>query len=287
MASTTHRCKHCATPYTIERSGVDGFCCAGCQQVYQLIQQEGLGDYYRLQDRVAQPLKDRELTEVDALALRRAQVEVEAGSESGRAVFEVEGMSCMGCAWLVERLANSQNGCVQATASLSQHSLTLEWRRSEFDLSVLGSELFKFGYRMRSTPSAPGSGPRISPLALRCLLTLVFTGNVALLAAYEQFAAANLGEGEALLSLLGLICLCFTLLLGAAPFFLSSYRAIQIRRWHSDWIPMTMIVTTAGIVAFHCAFSGWPLNVGCLILATLVCVLIAARWLGALISKRS
>ena len=37
----TDRCKHCATPYT-ESSGVDGFCCPGCQQVYLLIQQEDL-----------------------------------------------------------------------------------------------------------------------------------------------------------------------------------------------------------------------------------------------------
>jgi Cu2+-exporting ATPase len=225
----THRCKHCATPYT-EGSGVDGFCCAGCQQVYMLIQQEGLGDYYRLQDRVAQPLKDRELTDVGVSALRRAQAEVEAGAETARSVFEIDGMSCMGCAWLVERLANSQAGCVKAVASLSKHSLTLEWRSADFDLSALGSELFKFGYRMHPTPADPDVASPVSPLALRCLLTLVFSGNALLLAAYEQFAVPAAGERIELLGLLSLICLCFTLLLGAAPFFMSVYRATQIRR---------------------------------------------------------
>ncbi|WPJ94774.1 heavy metal translocating P-type ATPase metal-binding domain-containing protein [Coraliomargarita algicola] len=281
----TTRCKHCATPFA-ESSGVDGFCCAGCRQVYQLIQQEGLGDYYRKQDRVAQPLKDRVLTDVDVQALRRSQSELESSAESVRAVFEVEGMSCMGCAWLIERLACNQASCSQAVASLSQHTLTLEWRRADFDLSALGSELFKFGYRMSSTPMAPAASSRLSPLALRFLLTLVFTVNAAILAAYQQFATSAVGEGGALLGLLSLICLCFTLLLGAAPFFLSSYRAIQIRRWHSDWVPVAMILALSALVAYQCIFSVLVLSLGCFWIASLVCVLIGARWLGAFISTR-
>ncbi|MGZ0657304.1 heavy metal translocating P-type ATPase metal-binding domain-containing protein [Coraliomargarita sp. W4R53] len=281
----TDRCKHCATPYT-ESSGVDGFCCAGCQQVYLLIQQEGLGDYYRLQDRVAQPLKDRALTELDAMALRSAQLSVEAEADSGQATFEVEGMSCMGCAWLVERLAGSQAGLVQATASLSQHSLALTWRSADFDLSALGSELFKFGYRIHSTPKDPNATPRLSPLALRFLLTLVFTGNSLLLAAYDQFAVTAENERIALLGLLSLICLCFTLLLGAAPFFLSAYRAIQIRRLHSDWIPVLMIVGAATFVIFKCLYAGLALSLACFVISLFVCVLIGARWLGALIFRR-
>jgi len=274
-------CKHCATPYT-EDSGIGDFCCAGCEQVYLLIQHEGLGDYYRWQDRVSQPVKDRTLADLDSVALRRAQSEVESGSDSGEAVFEVEGMSCMGCAWLVERLAANQSGLIEATASLSRHALTLRWSGAAFDLSSLGSELFKFGYRIRSTPRDPSSAPRLSPLALRFLLTLVFTGNALLLAAFEQFVVHS-GERITLVSLLSLICLCFTLLLGAAPFFLSAYRVFKIRRFHSDWIPVTLILGSTLYIGFGVSFS---LSAGTFLIASLVCVLIGARWLGALFSKR-
>jgi len=279
----THLCKHCATPYT-ERSGLDGFCCPGCKQVYLLIQAGGLGEYYRLQDRAAQPFKDRILTDVDVAALHSAQVAVEAGAESGQAVFEVEGMSCMGCAWLVERLAASQAGLTHGHASLSRHTLSLEWRSGEFDLSALGSELFKFGYRLSSNPGDFSHVPRISPLTLRVLLSLVFTGNALLLAAYQRFVVP-MGDGVTLIHLLSLICLCFTLLLGAAPFCMSVYRASKIRRWHSDWLPIALLVVGVAYVSYAVGLLRLDLSLGVFLISLLVSVLIGARWLGLALFK--
>lgn len=267
----TNRCKHCATPYT-DSQGVDGFCCPGCQQVYLLIQQEGLGDYYRLQDRVAEPLKDRAQTDLDAAAFHRTQTELEGEAESARAVFAIEGMSCMGCAWLIERLCANQVGLDNAEASLSSYSLRLEWRSAEFDLAALGAELMRFGYRLASQPRCDDEGARISPLALRLLLTAVFAGNALLLAAYQQFVATR-EDGGGMVGLLSLVCLCFTLMLGAAPFIMSVYRAAQIRRWHSDCFVVVLIIAFGGF-----AFS-YGLSVGAFLLSWFILVLICARWL--------
>ncbi len=269
----THRCQHCATPYA-EGSGVDGFCCAGCQQVYMLIQSEGWEDYYRWQDRVAQPLKDRSLAEVDAAALRSAQVEVEQGGEVGLAVFKVEGMSCMGCAWLIERLCANQAGLSEAEASLSRYSLRLQWRSAEFDLAALASELLRFGYRLDSKPRSDREVARISSLASRLLLTTVFVGNAFLLAAYQQFVDSGVGSGN-VVGLLSLVCLCFTLMLGSAPFIMSVYRAMQIRRWHSDWFAVALIVAF-GFYAFR-----FGLSMGAFLESLFVLVLISARWVRA------
>lgn len=274
----THLCQHCATPY-IEGSGVDGFCCAGCQQVYLLIQNEGLEDFYRKQDRAAQPLKDRALAEVDAVALRAAQLEVEQAGATAQAVFNVEGMSCMGCAWLIERLCANQTGLIKSEASLSTYSLRLEWRSADFDLASLGSELLKFGYRLDAKPRSPRETARLSPLTLRFLLTTVFAGNALLLAAYQQFVAPGEGSGG-MVDLLSLVCLFFTLMLGAAPFFMSVYRASQIRRWHSDWFAVALIVAV-GVYVLR-----YGVSVGGALVALLVWVLIGARCLAARLSHR-
>lgn len=275
-------CRHCATAY-IQDSGVGEFCCSGCQQVYLLIKDGGLGDFYRLQDRASLPVKDRRLDDIDIDALRAAQRRVESsGGESVEVVFEIQGMSCVACAWLSERLAKNQTGLIEATASLSRHTLTLHWKRGAFDLSELGLELFKFGYHLRSTPKDPRSEPRISPLFLRLLLSLVFTSNALLLAAFSEYVIRK-DEFVTLLHLLSMACLCFTLLLGAAPFFLSAYRAAKIRRLHSDWLPVAMIVASFGYFSFVDSV-GFSLAV--FLLSGLVCVLITARWLGALLAKR-
>lgn len=275
-------CRHCATAY-IQDSGVGEFCCSGCQQVYLLIKDGGMGDFYRLQDRASLPVKDRRLDDIDIDALRAAQRRVESsGGESVEVVFEIQGMSCVACAWLSERLAKNQTGLIEATASLSRHTLTLHWKRGAFDLSELGLELFKFGYHLRSTPKDPRSEPRISPLFLRLLLSLVFTSNALLLAAFSEYVIRK-DEFVTLLHLLSMACLCFTLLLGAAPFFLSAYRAAKIRRLHSDWLPVAMIIASFGYFSFV-ASVGFSLAV--FLLSGLVCVLITARWLGALLAKR-
>ncbi|MDQ8194877.1 heavy metal translocating P-type ATPase metal-binding domain-containing protein [Coraliomargarita sp. SDUM461004] len=281
----TERCKHCATPYT-ESSGVNGFCCAGCEQVYALIRQQGHDDYYRLQDRVAQPLKDRALEEVDLQALERAQVKVEAGASTGHAVFRVEGMSCMGCVWLVERLVRTQTGHLHAEATLSDHSLFIEWRSADFNLPELGEALFKFGYRLDASPRSPDMRPRLSPLALRCMLTLFFACNLLLLSVYEHFMPAAGEEPAALLSLLSLVCVCFTLLLGAAPFVVSVYRATRIRRWHSDWVAVAILVSGIGGSVYQGLCCGMGVTLVCLLISGLVSVLIVARWLSALVAKR-
>lgn len=275
-------CRHCATAY-IQDSGVGEFCCSGCQQVYLLIKDGGMGDFYRLQDRASLPVKDRRLDDIDIDALRAAQRRVESsGGESVEVVFEIQGMSCVACAWLSERLAKNQTGLIEATASLSRHTLTLHWKRGAFDLSELGLELFKFGYHLRSTPKDPRSEPRISPLFLRLLLSLVFTSNALLLAAFSEYVIRK-DEFVTLLHLLSMACLCFTLLLGAAPFFLSAYRAAKIRRLHSDWLPVAMIIASFGYFSFV-ASVGFSLAV--FLLSGLVSVLITARWLGALLAKR-
>jgi Cu+-exporting ATPase len=109
-------CRHCATAYT-QDSGIGEFCCSGCQQVYLLIKDGGMGDFYRLQDRASPPVEDRRLDDIDVDALCATQLTVESrGGESFEAVFEIQGMSCVACAWLSERLAKNQTGLIEASS---------------------------------------------------------------------------------------------------------------------------------------------------------------------------
>jgi len=264
-------CQHCATPYA-EGSGVDGFCCAGCRQVYALIREEGLGEYYRWQDRAAQPLKDRQLSDLDEAALRGVQSEVEAGADTAEALFAVAGMSCTGCAWLVERLAANRPGLVEAESSLSAHTVRLRWRASGFDLAAFAAELWRFGYRLEAKALRLPTAPRLSPLALRLLLSTVFAANALLLAAYTHYIGRS-----TLADLLSLACLCFTLLVGGAPFFLSASRAARIRRWHSDGNAVLLLSVTMLFLGHQVLFAGMHFSMAAFLVSLLVCVLLSAR----------
>lgn len=275
-------CKHCATPCS-GNSGSEEFCCAGCEQVYYLIQSEGLADYYRLQDRAAQPLKDRPLTDLNVSTLRRLQQEIEAEAAHGKAGFEVEGMSCVGCSWLVERLATNQAGVKAAEVSLVRNALMLDWESECFDIAALGSELLRFGYRLHPRRVAWGNCPYLSPLALRALLTSIFAANSTFLAAYDWLVASS--ASSQMVGLLSLACFCFALIIGAAPFFMNVYRSAQIRRMHSDIAPVAMIVAGTGYAVFEVIARGVAISLGVFFICLLLSVLIGARWLGTKVSS--
>lgn len=272
-------CRHCSTPYRVE-AGVDGFCCGGCREVHALICREGLGDYYRKQDRIAEPLKDRALSAVDHVAFQRIQNRIEAGDGPAHAAFSVSGMSCMGCVWLIERLTERQARDVHTQISLTRQTLALAWSPGQFDLGSLAGELLRFGYRLDPKPLPVDQRPRLSPLALRTLLSLVFTANALLLATYSEVATT-----ASLADLLALACLGFTALLGAAPFFLSVYRAAQIRRWHSDLIPVLLILIALIFLTYSIVTGGlspsWAAFASCLFITILVSArLFTARFAG-------
>ncbi|NBB80300.1 MAG: hypothetical protein GVY36_12800 [Verrucomicrobia bacterium] len=274
-----HLCRHCSTPFS-EDSGVDGFCCGGCREVYHLIREEGLGDYYRKQDRMAEPLKDRVLSPVDHVALLETQRRIEASDGPARATFNVSGMSCMGCVWLIERLAERQMGSVQRQVSLTRQTLALTWSPGQFDLGSLAEELRRFGYRLDARPLPVSERPRLSPLALRTLLALVFTGNALLIAVYSEVAPT-----AALAELLSLACLCFTALLGAAPFFQSVYRAAQIRRWHSDLIPALCIVTALVFLTVRSIAGDLPPSWAAFAACLIITILVSARFVSAHLAR--
>lgn len=273
-------CRHCSTPYRVD-SGVDGFCCSGCREVHALICQEGLGDYYRKQDRVAEPLKDRPLSAVDHAALEKNQNSVESAIRPARAVFRVSGMSCMGCVWLIERLVERQAGSVQMDVSLTRQSLDLSWSPESFDLCALAEELLRFGYRLDAEPLPLDRAARWSPLTIRAVLSLVFTGNALLLATYSHVADAAM-----LTTLLSLACLLFTCLLGAAPFFQSAYHAAQIRRWHSDAFPSLMIFLGLTYLAYRVSAGESSVGLAAFAGSLLVSVFILARLLSRQVARR-
>ena len=189
-------CKHCGTSFAAA-GGVGEFCCAGCRHVHELICSEGLDTFYSLQDRVGRPVG--ELSSPHAGGLSGLQSEAERASDTAGLTLGVAGMSCMGCVWLVERIARRQAGCVQAQASLQANRLTLRWRVGQFDLPALGGQLAGFGYHLSERSTALRGW---SPLAWRSLL----------FGSGGQFAGvggvlAVLGQSAAVASLLDLLIL--------------------------------------------------------------------------------
>lgn len=226
------QCKHCASRYR-SANGQGEFCCAGCEHVFEMIRENGLGDYYTRQDRMGQPVGDRPFSGLDYVSINQLQNQAE-NAYGCKITARVQGMSCLGCAWLVEQLVRRQNGVLSARVALDSSRLSLEWEQGRFDLCKLAEDLHTFGYRLIGDNDS--SGLNFSPLAMRLGLTLVFSFNGLLLlaAADNDIGGAGLRQ---FYNLLIIVCLFFSQLIGGTLFLKPAWRGLMLRRLHSDALP--------------------------------------------------
>ena len=230
-------CKHCGTPYSEQEVFSLGFCCSGCEQVYGLIQAGGLEGYYALQDRQGRPVGDAVESTSDFYWADRLQAESETTSTdevNARVTLLLSGMTCLGCVWLVERLARRCVGLVSVRVSLERQSLDLEWKPGECVLSQLLLELQHFGYRAAEMGARYGRG--LSPLAWRSSLTLVFALNGLLLSAPEYYKLDFSAYGGLIQLLLLLFCF-LSFVVGGGYFVVPAWQAIRQGKLHYDLLP--------------------------------------------------
>jgi Cu2+-exporting ATPase len=231
-------CIHCGTPLR-GRHAPEGFCCTGCEQVYQLIQQDGLEAFYVLQDQMGRPVNKGVKTEdSNNSSLRRAQQAGEATGDYGVARLRISGMTCLGCIWLIEQISRRFMGCRSARANLQDQVLDLTWEKGQFDLVELTTELNRFNYALAPLQ---GSGLRVSAMAWRALICGVLALNAFWL---EQLLEQNFLDPSlaGLFHMLALSVVVLSLFVGAGFFVVPVFRALRIRLLHYDILAASAIV---------------------------------------------
>jgi len=131
-------CQHCGTPVPPSRN--DGFCCAGCQYVHDLLKQEGLGHFYDLKSgQNLPPVPPQAMRQQDYAWLEAAT------AQSHEATVSVQGLSCMACIWLIVRLFAKLGG-TRIDVNIARGELHLTWQPGQFQPVEFARELQRFGY---------------------------------------------------------------------------------------------------------------------------------------------
>lgn len=150
LATTERSCDHCGTAFVPE-TPAERFCCAGCGFVHDLITSEGLGKFYDLKG-------DERLLPAGASVLVPASVEwaadvvatAEAAAENGlaRAKLDLQGVTCMGCVWLIEAVFQKFPGAARILVNAQRGEITLSWMVGQLDLAGFAERMAHFGYRL-------------------------------------------------------------------------------------------------------------------------------------------
>jgi len=239
-----------------------------------MIQGQGLDAYYALQDRVGRPVGERQ--SIDELHGRELIQQIERAEsvpdvEFAETVFQLSGLSCVGCVWLVERLCQQEAQCLSASVSLQERSLRIRWRRGGLDVLRLAESLAQFGYRMQSRVARALPW---SDIAWRLLLSGVFAMN-AVLFSLPALLGLDATSYDALLQLLVVVFSLLSLLVGGSHYMLPSLRTLRLHGVHYDALialGLGLLAGLQGLAAVRGEAQLWQLPVW-------IFALLLVRWI--------
>ncbi|MBK8478260.1 MAG: HAD-IC family P-type ATPase [Opitutaceae bacterium] len=143
---------------------------------------DGMERFYELKDRAVSPAGSAVFQPRDYAWLAEAVVAAEAGAgRTAELVLDVQGISCVGCVWLIERLFQRRAGAVRLDVNVTQGRLHWRWETGRFDAVACARELQTFGYIVGPAGEKPdAAGAR--GLRLRLGLCAAFAMNTMIFA---------------------------------------------------------------------------------------------------------
>lgn len=273
-------CEHCATPFSATR-GLEKFCCRGCEFVHELIHHEGLGRFYDLRSNSSiRPVRSLPFESRDFGWLEESKNAAEGkawADGSVEADFSLEGLSCVGCVWLVESIFLRQPGAIEASAHPATGLLRLRWKAGETDLSSFAGELASFGYAL--TPRRAGvHHSEARQLAAKLGLCAAFAMNAMVFTLPRYVGMPDDFAFAGIFRLVTFLSATLAMLTGGSYFINRAWRAVRARSLHID-LPIAL-----GIVfAFVGSLAGWALGIAGLMyfdfVATFIFLMLGGRYL--------
>ncbi len=246
-------CAHCGLPVA---AGCR-FCCSGCEAAHGLIEQSGLGRYYR--DRVI----NRAVRPLTPEIGNRPDLAVYCQVQDGitELTLAVEGLQCGACVWLIESVLARAPGLISGRVNMGSCRLRLAWHGSPELARGYADQIEALGYRLIPYDPAAITAARdkAGQALLRALAVAGFAaGNVMLLAlACWVGPAQGMGPAtRALLSWLAALIAMPAIAYSGLPFFASAFAALRHGRTNMD-VPVSLgVLAVTGLSVWQAMVGG-------------------------------
>ena len=255
-ASSKVVCKHCSTPFKPTANRTE-FCCSGCQFVHELIAAQGLDRFYDLQNLTLPPVKPLVFQKRDYSWLEELASMAERSAKGGDASMslELQGISCLGCVWLIERLFQRRQGALSIQIQSALGRVDLRWRPGECDVAEFAGEVQRFGYLLgpfdpqRSAATSGATRKALTPLVRRMGLCGAFAMNAMLFSVPIYFGMTAAAPEYPLFTRMAFLLATLSFLTGGTYFFQRAWQGLRQGALHIDLpIAFGLIAAYAGSV---------------------------------------
>ena len=166
QAAQTH-CFHCGTRCSRGsfRREDRVFCCQGCLSVFELLTENGLTDFYALDQhagvKVSSDFAPEKFAYLDEPSVREQLVDF-SDSKSTRVTFRLPAIHCIACVWLLENLFRVREGIGQTQVNFLRKEAAISFETGKVKLSEVVALLGSLGYepdlKFADLDSAPEIG---------------------------------------------------------------------------------------------------------------------------------
>jgi Cu2+-exporting ATPase len=226
-------CRHCGATLLDAAMRDSGFCCAGCTYVYRLIHDEGLDSYYRIKDEITAPVDGGVFASEDFGWIDEAQRAAESAPAGPELTLAIQGLSCAGCVWLIERLFQKQPGGRDVMVNAHYGTMRLRWVRGAFSAADFARRVRGFGYAV-SPAGEVAAEPESRGLVRRIGLCAAFALNVMLFSLPVYFGMERTFEWAGLFGTLNFAFGTLSVLVGGTYFLARAGLALRARELQID-----------------------------------------------------
>ncbi|MBS1782219.1 MAG: heavy metal translocating P-type ATPase metal-binding domain-containing protein [Bacteroidetes bacterium] len=247
-------CFHCGTACLTKDFTFDGrsFCCDGCKLVYEILNNNGLCDYYNIQQHpgLAQikSIRNGKYGYLDENAISQKLFKFSDGKNAIVTLY-VPGVHCSSCMWLLENLHRINTSIIDSRLNFSAKEVTIHFQQDKVSLRSVVELLTTIGYEPYISLDDSGNSkpPKFSKQKIYKLGVAGFCfGNIMMMSFPEYLAYHGTIEHQyvGLFRILNLILSIPVFFYSASEFFVSAWAGLKQKMLNIDApIVLALIIT--------------------------------------------
>lgn len=247
-------CYHCGTPCITAKINIGdkAFCCEGCKLVYEILNQNGLCDYYKIQSHPGlsqiKSIRNDKYAYLDDPAIAERLYKFQ-DDKHIIVTFYIPGIHCSSCMWLLEHLYKIHEGVTNSRLNFSAKEVTIHFLKEKITLRQVVELLATIGYEPYiSLDDANGKKPsKISRARVFKLGIAGFCfGNIMMMSFPEYFSTHRGIEHQyaSLFRILNLILSIPVFFYCASEFFATAWAGLKQRTLNIDApIALALLIT--------------------------------------------
>ena len=249
-----HHCYHCGetcddTIFTDEKY----FCCDGCKFVYQLLQENGLCNYYELNEspgiKVKGKFSSRRFAYLDNEEVKKKLLRFE-DEKQCQVKFYLPQMHCASCIWLLENLHTIDHGILFSKTNFQRKEIFIAFDHARISLRKVVELLAFIGYEPYISLN-DGEEKRTRKVDHKKIFKIGIAGfcfsNVMMLSFPEYFSSGNIGNAalQKVFVYLNLALSLPVFFYSANEFFISAWKGLR-----QKWLNIDAPIALAVVVTF-------------------------------------